>query len=178
MPEFIADTDGTVNGFAWNDLSPFIRGYIECILFTETSCIPMVEWHNEVSQERVREGEADGNIPNDSGFGDIHPDTLNRIMKDCGDFQARTSHLLAEAYSRPMGKLASEGYYCETNAGRDFWFTRNGHGAGFWCREVLKEDSLGDRLSAFAKEWRETNAWFSEVEEATSPTGYGFVYLD
>ena len=30
--------------------------------------------------------------------------------------------------------------YCEEQAGRDFWFTRQGHGAGFWDREELRRD--------------------------------------
>jgi hypothetical protein len=64
--------------------------------------------------------------------------------------------------------------YSEEQAGRDFWFTRQGHGVGFWDREELNRDiakredgtftddgeteglpflgSLGDLLSEYAQE--------------------------
>ena len=61
------------------------------------------------------------------------------IIAECAEWQADNAKLLAEAYER-VG-------YDEARAGHDFWLTRNGHGAGFWCRDELKGDSLGERLS-------------------------------
>lgn len=46
----------------------------------------------------------------------IHPDTLAKMQRDCAAFQ--------EAHSGTTDD--------ESQAGHDFWLTRNGHGAGFW----------------------------------------------
>ena len=48
---------------------------------------------------------------------DIAIETLNQMVLDCRDFQATFGELFDSAHHE---------------AGRDFWFTRNGHGAGFW----------------------------------------------
>lgn len=37
--------------------------------------------------------------------------------------------------------------YDETQAGRDLYYTRAGHGVGYWDREALEADGLGERLS-------------------------------
>lgn len=37
--------------------------------------------------------------------------------------------------------------YDETQAGRDLFYTYVGHGVGYWDREQLKRDGLGNRLS-------------------------------
>jgi hypothetical protein len=170
MPEFIMDREGVVNGMTFDDLSDIFQGYIECVLFTETcSGISMVDWHDEANQERVREGEADGSIPTDSGWGDIHPDSAIAAQMEVLDFEAKARHLLSMAYARG---------YDAKQAGRDFWYTRNGHGVGFWARDELDRDELGEQLSIIARAFPTRNAWFSEVEEEESPTGYGFVYIE
>ena len=193
MPEFIADTDGTVHGLEWADLCDFTQGYIEAMLFTETAeSVSMVEWFDPENQAALDAGTISGSIPGDSGFGDIHPDTFDRIQADCIAFEHRAAHLLIEAHNRG---------YDRAQAGRDFWFTRNGHGVGFWDRNVLddsdsaylaagspkvgdpawpaylaaRENSLGNRLTATAKDFGEVWADFGPDE--SSPTGYGYVYL-
>jgi len=62
---------------------------------------------------------------------------------DCGHFVDEARSLLEEAVTR-VG-------YDSTRAGHDFWYTRNGHGVGYWGRDELSEDGLGDRLSEIAK---------------------------
>jgi hypothetical protein len=183
MPEFIADTDGTVNGITWEDLSPFTQGYIECILFTNTcSGISMTEWDEPENVEAVEEGTADGSIPEDSAFGDFHPDCLIHIIHDCDAFQKEAADLLSQAYGHTFpervigdGSLADSHRpawdYDEAAAGRDFWYTRCGHGVGFWDRGL---GDLGDKLSAIAKTYGDVCVSF-ETDE-TSPTGYGYVY--
>ena len=54
------------------------------------------------------------------------------LSMDCALFQTANAALLDEAYGRD---------YDAEQAGRDFWYTRNGHGVGFWDREELKLDS-------------------------------------
>lgn len=174
MPEFVMDRDGKVNGLTFEDCTPIFQGYIEAMLFTETCTgISMVDWELPENQEAVAEGQADGSIPTDSGFGDIHPATLETMQLDCFNFEVKARPLLEQAYA--LG-------YDAKQAGRDFWFTRNGHGVGFWDREVLNEGcmapspgGLGEKLSAVAKEFGET--WSDFVPDPDSPTGYGYVYL-
>ena len=192
MPEFMMDREGTVLGMEFEDLSEIVQGYIECMLFTNTSFIPMTEWHDEESQEKVREGESDGELPNDAGFGDIHPDSLVRIIADCTRFEAEAADLLREAY---------ETGYEPVQAGRDFWYDRNGHGIGFRDRDELegdvweshgsprvdepgwdayaeaREQSLGRKLSDLAQTFGSVDASFSDAEDDDSPTGYGFIYV-
>ena len=56
---------------------------------------------------------------------ELAPEALASIRKTCEAFQAETAALLALAYERN---------YDAAQAGRDFWFTRQVHGAGFWDR--------------------------------------------
>ncbi len=51
-------------------------------------------------------------------FDDLAPETLDRIKAECAAFMS--DHADAVPSDR------------ETEAGRDFWYTRCGHGAGFW----------------------------------------------
>lgn len=172
MPKFELDTSGEVTRvygmpFAgqkaadvqWRDLDPFAQGYIEALFFTE--------------EESLAEqcGEDGGAAPYSQsavkGFSDLAPCALASIIADCEAFQRDNATTLAEAYTRD---------YDAEQAGRDYWFTRNGHGVGFWDRKELepqgeewealqrpldtwspaesalharlKAESLGERLSA------------------------------
>lgn len=150
MPEFILDTSGTVeldaptsNGepaaYEWSDLDAFTQGYIEALFFTENA--PQVsteEFRTETYQADMAEGMTDGSIPGDVGFGALAPEALADIIADCAAFEAKAKGLLGQAYERE---------YDEAQAGRDFWYTRNGHGVGFWDREELEEGALGNMLS-------------------------------
>lgn len=189
MPEFIADTDGTVNGLTWDDLTPFVRGYIECVLFTNTaSGISMVEWNEPENVEAVAEGQADGDIPTDSGFGDIYPSSLARIIADCAEFEAKAADLLSQAYGNTFpARTIGDGSlpdshrpawdYDAAAAGRDFWYTRNGHGVGFWDRDLPGD--LGDKLTEIAESFGGADASFGEAADGEeSPTGYGFVFVE
>jgi hypothetical protein len=71
---------------------------------------------------------------------DIHPDSLGAMLADCADFQQANAADLEAAYETPE--------YTPSNAGHDFWLTRNGHGAGFWDRDL---GTVGDRLSEACK---------------------------
>ena len=45
--------------------------------------------------------------------------------------------------------------------GHDFWLTRQGHGAGFWDREL---GEVGDKLSKICEQFKEINVWKSELD--------------
>jgi hypothetical protein len=171
MPEFLMDKDGEVNGQSFGELSPFLQGYLEAMFFTNcASGISMVEWEEPENQELVREGQADGDLPTDAGFGDIYPDSLIKAHHECSEFQQKARALLSQAYGRD---------YDATQAGRDFWFTRCGHGVGFWDRDQLKADDLGDKLTEIAESFGNRDASFGEAASGEeSPTGYGFVFIE
>lgn len=69
--------------------------------------------------------------------GDLAPETLQAMRGDCADFISQAGADLQE-YTQRTG--CAGGY--------DFWLTRNGHGVGFWARDL---DALGDRLTAIAE---------------------------
>lgn len=170
MPEYVLPERDEP---AFRVLPDFVQGYIEAMFFTNASCIPMVEFHTEESQHRVREGQADGDLPQDAGFLDLHPDALAEIERDCAAFITKAEKPLADAYEAGTRVRGCPQNYGESDAGRDFWFTRNGHGVGFWDREL---GETGDQLSAIAEKFGEVNPWFTEPDP-TSPTGHGWVQL-
>jgi hypothetical protein len=61
------------------------------------------------------------------------------IAADCAAFISANQAILDEATSR-VG-------YDWGRAGQDFWFTRNGHGVGYWDRRELKDGDLGRKLT-------------------------------
>lgn len=125
MPEFILDTSGAESDFA--KLSPFVQGYIEALYFTDEGPGSVEEWQAPGFEP------AEGCFPSECGFADLAPEALERIKRDCAAFQTAAADLLALAYARPG--------YSEEQAGRDFHFTRNGHGVGYWDRKQLESDS-------------------------------------
>ena len=79
-------------------------------------------------------------ILRDKGFCDMAAETVAEIVKTCIAFQEKNRALLFSAYLRG---------YSARQAGIDFWFTRNGHGAGYWDRKELEPESAEyNRLTA------------------------------
>jgi hypothetical protein len=140
MPEFILDHGTRDAAITFAKLPSFQQGYIEAMFFTNAS------------------DPDDGDLE-DATVADLAPSTLERIRRDCIRFQWKARKLLRQAYTRD---------YDETQAGRDFWFTRNGHGAGFWDRKELEDGELGDQLSDVCR--------YSEVDLYRGDDG--LVYLD
>jgi hypothetical protein len=132
MPEFILDHGSPAGAASFGKLDAFTQGYVEAMFFTEChSDNPELE-HATVS--------------------DLAPCTLAAIVADCARFQAEQSALLAKAYELAETTLAGRcGPYDAAAAGRDFWYTRNGHGTGFW------DSGLGDTGEALSKACRHRN---------------------
>lgn len=122
MPEFILDHGSPDATRTFRALDSFTQGYIEAAFFTNT-------------------GDADDaeNGLENATFAELAPETLADIVADCAAWQAKHESLLALAYDRPD--------YSAEQAGRDYWFTRNGHGVGFWDRKQLDANGLSERLS-------------------------------
>ncbi len=77
----------------------------------------------------------DGGEPldNEHSIADLDPGSLARLAEECKRFQASPAWQAALAGDDPR-TAHRLGYGCtlEQSAGADFWFTRCGHGAGFW----------------------------------------------
>lgn len=133
----------TPEGNAMITDTPFVRGFIEAMLFTERTAIPMEDWFDTIGHSKV-EGLAEGCLPSDTEARHIAEDSIDHIRKVCAEWQDEHALLLALAYQRG---------YSEEQAGRDLWLTANGHGAGFWDRSELEADGLGEALSKKAMQF-------------------------
>lgn len=109
-------------------LDEFTRGYIEAALWSSHG------WNED--------------NPDDTSFldmgkwiEDLDPDLLRSMIEDCRDFQTAQNPDLFLAY-------AQDYTYTAERAGHDFWFTRVGHGVGFWSRGL---GDIGDRLTDASK---------------------------
>lgn len=122
MPEFIMPSEGRCAGVRFVELDPFVQAYIEAMFFTNS-------------------GEPEDELT-DKVFGDMSPQALDRIKEECALFKDANERLLRDAYSQ-----AGSGYD-ERMAGHDFWYTRNGHGVGFWDRDL---GETGESLSISAR---------------------------
>lgn len=162
MPQFIMES----RDHAARAESPFVFGFIEAMFFTERSSIYTAdEWFSDECQADRESGQADGELPGDVGYTDIHPDSLAAIRRDCAAWQTENADLLSQA---------SACGYDEVQAGRDYWYTRNGHGVGFWDRSELDEDGLGYRLAQACK-YKEVSVFFGDhVTYGDAP----FVHVD
>lgn len=130
MPEFILNVDGA--GPDWHALDSFTQGFIEALFFCECSAFDSSEFFQPDAQEDVQEGRADGSVPSDAGPADLDPAALADIVGLCSRFQSEHAALLELAYSRD---------YDSTQAGRDLYYTRAGHGVGYWDRAALELES-------------------------------------
>lgn len=117
MPEYSLDRGTPENAATFNTLDTFTQAYVEAMFWTDC---------NEDSDGMAL-----------ATFAELAPEALDRIKADCAAFQAANASLLALAYATP-------GYGDESQAGHDYWLTRNGHGVGFWDRDI---GDLGDQLS-------------------------------
>lgn len=110
MPQFELNAPSR-KAHPFYSLDTFARGYVEAMFFTNCDC-----------------GSEDEFIANRLGVERLTHESVAAIAADCADFQETAAPLLEMAYS--CG-------YDEEQAGADFWFTRQGHGVGFWDRDVL-----------------------------------------
>ena len=121
MPEFEIDL-GDCNGAAWyNSRDDFTRGFTEAMFFT---------------------GADMGDDLEGATVADLAPETREKIGALSMQFQRLNRADLAEACECP-------GYDMQ-QAGRDFWYTSQGHGTGYWDGDL--PEALGDRLTAAAKQ--------------------------
>lgn len=154
MPEFILDDAGTVDGREFSDLDAFTQGYIEALFFTD--CDPSA-YMTEIEADHEFQG---GSIPADAGFSDLHPESLARIIADCAKFQASDAWRAFVTW-RDNDDSPDTTPADDEQAGRDFWYTRNGHGVGFWDRPAHMYGPHQDALDKGSREFGGRDASWS-----------------
>ncbi len=129
MPEFVLDHGTAEASKNFRALDSFTRGYIEAIFFTECH--------------------GDNPELEHATFADVSVEMLAKIAEDCAGFQQLADADLQKAYDYAPASYDSE------RAGNDFWYTRNGHGTGFWDRGLgdLCTETVGGRLSRDAESY-------------------------
>ncbi len=105
----------------------FLRGYLDAALFTADA-------HPPSGQDYVSSGRADEMFPSLPDY------FIEQARKDCAKFTVENCSLLNQA-GDPWQN------------GADFWYTRNGHGVGFWDRGY--PDEIADPLTKACKKWGE-----------------------
>lgn len=124
MPQFEMPIGN--NPQPWRALNSFAQGYIEAMFFTDAN--------------------SDCEDLSDASFDELAPAALASIIADCEAFEREAAPLLQLAYGATYDGSSQ---YGETQAGHDFWFTRNRHGVGFWSRGL--PGTIGDDLSDVAR---------------------------
>jgi hypothetical protein len=91
-----------------------------------------------------------GGEPLDTNYGihDIAPDTIGQALKDCQKFQKDNKALLENLDL--------------SQCGHDFWLTRNGHGAGFWDRDL---GEVGEKLTEACKQFPEVSLYVGDDKQ-------------
>lgn len=149
MPQF------ELNGSLPDTLDAFTRGYIEAMFFTNGDT-----------------GDDNENLLHGLGVSRLTRKSLERIKRDCAEFLESPLW----THTREDGKRVhiSVSEYLETledydleQAGRDLWFTRQGHGVGFWDRDFGTQEQR-DRLSDVARAMGEHEVYVSR----------GWIYAD
>jgi hypothetical protein len=124
MPEFILDHGSPEGAKAFAALDAFTQGYIEAMFFTSTGHLEDEELEHAT-------------------FAELAPETLAKIVSGCAVFQSANREDLDEALDN--GRING---YDDSSAGRDFWYSRNGHGVGFWDRGL---GDVGETLTEAAR---------------------------
>jgi phage repressor protein C with HTH and peptisase S24 domain len=137
MPEFILDHGSPEAARSFNSLDAFTQGYIEAMFFTDAS------------------DPDDGDLAN-ATFAELAPKALEKIVSDCVRFQSENRADLDEALD--TGRING---YDDAGAGRDFWYTRNGHGVGFWDRKL---GDIGEVMSEAARKWGQVDLYRGDDE--------------
>ena len=131
------------------DFDDFMSGYIDAMLFSTND---------------------DNEVPLDTNYdsGDFSPEMMERVRADCLEFlnDPMGGRLIAVAE-----RLDAEGKFghrpgsaddtVANHAGRDFWYTREGHGCGFWDGDWREE--LARPLEKLAKRFGEM--WITVGDE-------------
>jgi hypothetical protein len=108
MPEFMLDIGSQFERFA--HLDKFTVGYLTAMFWTESG---------------------ESNSPCEGAtLDDLSEEAWKQAQDDCADFNLLADAWLHKAYTH--GNMS----YDMERAGIDFWLSRNGHGAGYFDRDI------------------------------------------
>lgn len=117
--------------FNAKNLNAFIAGYIEALFFADTAT------------------NSDGETVENLAGLELSIPAMEECRQECVQF-------LDLAGSKVMLAIAGSDDYDHAQAGRDFWFSRQGHGAGFWDRGL---GMVGDDLHNVAEHFGEKHLY-------------------
>lgn len=124
-----------------NEMDGMVKGYLEAALFTE----------QERMEEDVQDEYGDFDVSEyiePISIDDFSKDSIKLAKMDCDKFLSKFSDDdLEEIFE----------YYDLFDLGNDFWFTRNGHGVGFWDRDLPEniKELLMDAVEGFKEVYLE-----------------------
>lgn len=106
MPQFHLDLGDISAAKLFDGPDEFVKGYIEAMFFTSTGTLD----DEDLSQASLAE---------------MADEAMSRLFEECERFKRDNAEALETA-------IAEGDDVDMLQAGRDFWLTRNGHGAGYW----------------------------------------------
>jgi hypothetical protein len=132
------------------DIDTFTVAYLQCVLFAETD-----------------NSDDNGGEPLDRNYdlGDFTVQAIEVAKADCEKFQAdNLDDILKTPDWHGSDSYTCEGYLGLECAGHDFWFTRNGHGVGFWDKEYYTKEEK-NRLTKAAEAFGECSLYITDSNE-------------
>lgn len=144
MPQFILDKGEAAPAF--DALDDFTQAYIEALFFTE--------------EERLQEEGLEA-----PAVSDLAPETLKKAIADCERFQRENKGPLEAAYLLEHRTRNGSEPYTATQAGHDFWLTRNGHGAGFWDRGLGSPGEFLSKRCGWRTDFPECSAYLGDDQK-------------
>lgn len=145
------------------DFAAFMQGYLESALWTseigeEYADAQTAEFgHDESFQALHGDGLDSSQSMTDAGLTEENIDPTSKFAQheECRNFVNDNAADL-QAYLDQLGFNTQSGW---SQAGHDFWLTRNGHGTGFWDRDP---GEVGQRLTAAAKVYGEAYVYMGD----------------
>lgn len=131
----LAQLETPLRQFAADD--EFVSAYIDCMMWAEVFTTENGDSEDDGKSFEYLNFSAD----------DIDIDSLMGIIDDCGAFERMALVPLYHVYN------STKIDYNRSQAGHDFYLTRNGHGTGFWDRGLPKLDYIdcGAQLTKISK---------------------------
>lgn len=130
LREFFEKFNQPVEGYKFTSgqLEEFLLHYMICGLWVT----------NDESNEY-------GGNPLDDKYSveDIHPDSVEKMRQICNEFLKKGYSLLQQV----------KDVYSLEYAGYDLFLTSGGAGSGYWDRNELEDNDMGDKLSNIAREF-------------------------
>lgn len=138
MPEFQLDFGGPEAAARFAALDSFTQGYVTCLFFTAPDDSP--------------EGDGHANTLEYASLAELSESAWSAIEADCQRFQKENHDSILAIENYEVRHKASEaGSDSLEAAGRDFCYTRNGHGCGFWDGDWSEE--FGDKLAEASRKF-------------------------